>query len=77
MPRPIRASISLSAIRHNLEVARAHAPSAKIWAVMKANAYGHGIERVLPALDAAQGIALLDIDEAVRLRALLSANAEA
>ena len=70
MPRPIRASISLSAIRHNLEVARAHAPSAKIWAVTKANAYGHGIERVLPALDAAQGIALLDIDEAVRLRAL-------
>jgi len=70
MPRPIQASISLSAIRHNLEVAHTHAPRAKIWAVVKANAYGHGIDRILPALSAAQGLALLDIEEAVRLRAL-------
>jgi alanine racemase len=41
----------------------------RIWAVVKANAYGHGIERVLPALDAADGLALLDLAEAERARA--------
>jgi len=69
MPRPIRALVSRAAISHNLSIARTHAPSAKVWAVVKANAYGHGIERVLPALSAADGIALLDLSEAQRVRA--------
>jgi alanine racemase len=68
MPRPIRASFKLSALRHNLGVARRHAPRSKIWAVVKANAYGHGLERVAQALAAADGYALLDLNEAVRLR---------
>ena len=68
MPRPIRASFKLSALRHNLGVARRHAPKSKIWAVVKANAYGHGLERVAQALAAAEGYALLDLNEAVRLR---------
>jgi alanine racemase len=68
MPRPIRASLKLSALRHNLGVARRHAPQSKIWAVVKANAYGHGLARVAQALAAADGYALLDLDEAVRLR---------
>lgn len=69
MPRPITAHIDLPALRHNLEVARQQARGRKVWAVIKANAYGHGIERVLPALAAAEGVALLDLDEAQRARA--------
>jgi alanine racemase len=41
-----------------------------VWAVVKANAYGHGIERVFAGLRGADGFALLDLDEAERLRAL-------
>ncbi len=68
MPRPIHASISLSALRHNLGRARASAPGARVWSIIKANAYGHGIERVLPALQTSDGIGLLDIEEAERVR---------
>jgi alanine racemase len=39
-----------------------------VLAVVKANAYGHGLERVLPALDAADGLALIELDAALRLR---------
>jgi alanine racemase len=68
MPRPIRASFRLSALRHNLGVARRHAPRSKILAVVKANAYGHGLMRVAQALTAADGYALLDLNDAVCLR---------
>lgn len=70
MPRPIEALIHVAAIAHNLAQARLRAPDAKVWVVVKANAYGHGIENVFPALRAADGIALLDFDEAQRVRAL-------
>ena len=46
MPRPILATIHPPALHHNLSRTRAAAPDAKVWAVVKANAYGHGIERV-------------------------------
>jgi alanine racemase len=68
MPRPIRAAISLGAIAHNLSVARRHAGGAKVWAVIKANAYGHGLERAARALASADGLAVLDFEEAARLR---------
>lgn len=68
MPRPIRAVIRTDALAHNLHAARAAAPGARIWAVVKANAYGHGIERAHSGLQAADGFALLDFDEAARLR---------
>ncbi len=68
MPRPVRARISVSALARNLEVARRHAGEARIWAVIKANAYGHGLRRAAKALAAADGLALLDFDEAARLR---------
>ncbi|MFM7025895.1 MAG: alanine racemase, partial [Limnohabitans sp.] len=45
MPRPIQATIHTEALRHNLQRMRQAAPDAKVWAVVKANAYGHGIER--------------------------------
>ena len=70
MPRPIHATIHTAALRHNLARVRQAAQGAKVWAVVKANAYGHGIERVYDSLRAADGFALLDLAEAERLRAL-------
>ena len=70
MPRPIEALIHLDALAHNLGRARAHAPDARVWAVVKADAYGHGIERAFAGLRGADGFALLDLAEAERLRAL-------
>ena len=70
MPRPILATIHTAALGHNLARARAAAQDAKTWAVVKANAYGHGIERVFDGLRAADGFALLDLDEAQRVRNL-------
>jgi alanine racemase len=69
VPRPIAARIDLSALRHNLDAARRRAGARRIWAVVKANGYGHGIERVVRGLAAADGLALLDFDEARRARA--------
>ena len=68
MPRPIRATISAGALERNLLVAKAHAKGAKVWAVIKANAYGHGLERAARALAAADGFAVVDFQEAARLR---------
>jgi alanine racemase len=49
---------------------RQSAPDARVWAVVKANAYGHGIERVFEGLRGADGFALLDLNEAQRVRDL-------
>src|SRR3970040_2840930 len=68
MPRPIRATISAAALAHNFMVAKAYAGGAKLWAVIKANAYGHGLERAARALQGADGYAVLDFQEAARLR---------
>ncbi|MCU0928640.1 MAG: alanine racemase [Burkholderiaceae bacterium] len=70
MPRPIEALIHTDALAHNLQRARAGAPDSRVWAVVKANAYGHGVERAFTGLRAADGFALLDLEEAQRLRAL-------
>lgn len=70
MPRPICADINLSALRHNLGVIRKMAGQAKVWSVVKANAYGHGIANVWQGLQETDGFALLDFDEAIQLREL-------
>ena len=70
MPRPILATIHTAALSHNLARARAAAPDARVWAIVKANAYGHGIARVFNGLRSADGFALLDLAEAKTLRAL-------
>jgi alanine racemase len=67
MPRPIHAHIDLDALKSNLRVAR-KATSSRIMAVIKANAYGHGLLRVAEALEDAEGIALLDVHDAAQLR---------
>jgi alanine racemase len=70
MPRPLSATIHLDSMRHNLARARSCAPSAKIWAVVKANAYGHGLERGMRGFADADGLALIETENAVRLREL-------
>jgi alanine racemase len=70
MPRPIEALIHTAALAHNLTRVCDSAPNAKVWAVVKANAYGHGIERAYEGLRSADGFALLDLNEAERVRAL-------
>ncbi len=70
MPRPIQCTIHTEALRHNLQRAREAAPDARVWAVVKANAYGHGIEHAFEGLRGADGFALLDLAEAQRVRAL-------
>lgn len=68
MSRPIVATIDTSALRHNLAVARQAAPHSRLWSVVKANAYGHGIDRVWQSLSATDGFALLNLEEAILLR---------
>ncbi|MDO9004952.1 MAG: alanine racemase [Aquabacterium sp.] len=67
MSRPIQARIDLSALKSNLRVVRRLATS-RIMAVIKANAYGHGLLRAAEALDEAEGFALLDVRDAIALR---------
>ena len=66
--RPIQAQISIGAMAHNLRVARSHAGAARVFAVVKANAYGHGLSRARRALAAADGFAVLTLEEAANLR---------
>jgi alanine racemase len=66
--RPISATIDFAALRHNYSVARRHAHGAAAIAVVKANAYGHGIARAARALADADGFAVVELDAAVRLR---------
>ena len=68
MTRPIRATIRLSALGNNLARARERAPAAKVMAVIKANAYGHGLLRAARALRTADGFAVVDLQDAVQLR---------
>jgi alanine racemase len=68
MSRPIQAQIHTQALKHNLMLARQRAPRAKVWAVIKANAYGHGLKNVYAGLKQADGFALIDLHEAALLR---------
>ena len=67
--RPIRARIFRAALLHNYRLAHRLAPAAKAWAVIKANAYGHGQWRAVDALrEEADGFAVLECENAVALR---------
>lgn len=73
LSRPIQARVSRGAIAHNIAVVRRAAPASKVWAVLKADAYGHGLVRVFDdgsTFAAADGIAILDLDTAAALRRL-------
>lgn len=73
MSRAAQAVIDLSALRHNLQRARAVDPEARQFAVIKADAYGHGMVPVASALasmaeGAADGFAVASVEEAIALR---------
>jgi alanine racemase len=67
--RPLVARIDGVALTHNLMIAKRLAGNGRVLAVIKANAYGHGLIRVARALRAADGFAVLSLDEAATLRA--------
>jgi alanine racemase len=66
---PIRAIIETDALRHNLRRVCALAPGSRIMAVIKANAYGHGLEVAAGALADADGFAVARLEEGRALRA--------
>jgi alanine racemase len=68
MPRPISAIIDASALRANLRRVRERVRAARVWAVVKANAYGHGLIEAMQAFSEADGLALVEFDGASRLR---------
>jgi alanine racemase len=62
------AVLNTDAVKHNLSVVRQHAPNAKIMAVIKANGYGHGLQRIAEALAGVDAFAVARGDEGIRLR---------
>jgi len=64
----VSATIDTSALRHNLERVRTFAPRSKVMAVIKANAYGHGLVAVARALEGADSFAVARVDEGMTLR---------
>ncbi|MFI8480546.1 alanine racemase [Pseudomonas sp. NPDC078700] len=69
--RPLVATIDLSALCHNYAVAKRCAPGREAFAVVKANAYGHGVREVVTALhDIADGFAVASLEEAAQVRAV-------
>jgi alanine racemase len=69
--RPTRADINLEAIRHNVRVVRKHAGSARVWAVLKADAYGHGapaVGRTLERDRRVDGFCVALLEEGIELR---------
>lgn len=69
MSRPTVATIHIDALRRNLARVRALAPSSRVLAVVKADGYGHGLERVAHALEGADAFGVAAISDAERLRA--------
>ena len=68
MARPLYAQVNLAALRCQSRArAREARRGTQVLAVVKANAYGHGLMRVLPALEDADGLALVELDAAIEL----------
>jgi len=68
MTRPARACINLQALQHNFSRVQQAAPHSKIMAIIKANAYGHGLVRMAQAMPAADAFGVACLDEAISLR---------
>jgi alanine racemase len=68
MSRPARVIIDLAALQHNFSSVRALAPASKVIAVVKADAYGHGLIRIARALPHADAFGVACLEEAVELR---------
>lgn len=68
MSRPTQMIIDLDALQHNLQRVREIAPHSRVMAMVKANAYGHGIVAVAQALNQADALGVASLEEAVKLR---------
>jgi alanine racemase len=68
MSNTVSVSLNLDHLRHNYSVAKTIAPNATVHAVLKSDAYGHGLLHIARALRHADGFAVLDIDDAIALR---------
>lgn len=68
MSRPARAIINLAALQHNFSLLRSVAGESKILAVVKADAYGHGVFEIVDALPDADGFAVASVGEGLELR---------
>lgn len=66
--RPAWAAIDLAALQHNVKVIRKLASGKRILAILKANAYGHGLQRIAQALTDIDAIGVARVDEALQLR---------
>jgi len=64
----VSATIDTAALKHNLQAVRQWAPRSRVMAVIKANAYGHGLVAVARALEAADSFAVARVDEGLTLR---------
>jgi alanine racemase len=69
MARPTSATVHTDALRHNLSQVRRRAPNSRVMAVVKADGYGHGLERVARALSGADAFGVAALSDAERLRA--------
>jgi alanine racemase len=65
----VSATVDCAALRHNLQVVRQWAPNSRVMAVIKANAYGHGLVAVARALESTDAFAVARVDEGLVLRA--------
>ena len=66
--RPLKALINLKNAKHNLNYVRSLAPTSKVMATLKANAYGHGLTLMAGAFIDADAFSVLTIDDAIELR---------
>ncbi len=68
MSRPARVEIDVSAARHNLSTIRSSIGSAKILAIVKADAYGHGLVQIAKGFGDADAFGVVSTEEAIALR---------
>ena len=68
MSRPARARINLRALQHNFSLVQQAAPDSQVMAIVKANAYGHGLVSIAQALPGAAAFGVSCLDEAIALR---------
>lgn len=75
MSRNTTLTVSIDALTHNLSVVKQHAPNSKVLAMVKANAYGHGVENAIQGFANADALGVACMQEALELRKLGWKNA--
>lgn len=68
MSRPTQITIDLSALQHNFKQIKKIAPHSAVIAMVKSNAYGHGLTRIALALKNADALGVACLEEGTQLR---------